>query len=148
LTRLNNMLEKIMKIWYFENTHQDKSNDILYDIVYLCILVEKYSQSKLNQNYTFLNGSSIAGRREYYLLKCILDSTWVYEQSTFIGLVTLYGVRRYLVLLLGVFTIILWLLPNFTIVTLFSCFYFYSFLKTTPSWIYQFGRKNTLHSDW
>jgi len=38
----NNMLEKIMKIWYFENTHRDKSNDVLYDIIYLYILVEKY----------------------------------------------------------------------------------------------------------
>jgi len=51
-----------MKIWYFKNTHRDKSNDILYDIIYLCILVEKYGQSKLDQNYTFLNESSIAGR--------------------------------------------------------------------------------------
>jgi len=42
LNILNNILEKIMKIWYFENTHRDKSNDILYDIIYLCILVEKY----------------------------------------------------------------------------------------------------------
>jgi hypothetical protein len=55
-----------MKIWYFENTHRDESNDILYDIIYLCILVEKCSQSKLGQNCTFSNGSSIAGRREYY----------------------------------------------------------------------------------
>ena len=46
-------LEKIMKIGYFENTHRDKSNDILYDIIYLCILVEKYGQSKLGQNYIF-----------------------------------------------------------------------------------------------
>jgi len=54
-----------MEIWYFENTHWDKSNGILYDIIYLRILVEKYGQSKLGQNYTFSNGSSIAGRREY-----------------------------------------------------------------------------------
>jgi len=46
-----------MKIWYFENTHRDKSNDILYNIIYLCILVEKYGQSKLGQNYIFSNGS-------------------------------------------------------------------------------------------
>jgi len=59
------MLEKIIKIWYFENTHRDKSNDILYDIIYLCILVEKYGQSKLGQNYGFSNDSFIAGRREY-----------------------------------------------------------------------------------
>ena len=39
-----------MKIWYFENTHRDESNDILYDIISLCILVEKYGQSKLGQN--------------------------------------------------------------------------------------------------
>ena len=54
-----------MKIWYFENTHRDGSNAILYDIIYLYILVEKYGQSKLFQNCTFSNGSSIAGRREY-----------------------------------------------------------------------------------
>jgi len=53
-----------MKIWYFENTHRDKSNDILYEIIYLYMLVEKYGQSKLGQNYAFSNGSSIAGRRE------------------------------------------------------------------------------------
>jgi len=45
LNILNNILVKIMKIWYFENTHRDESNDILYDIIYLCILVEKYGQS-------------------------------------------------------------------------------------------------------
>jgi len=28
-----------MKIWYFENTYRDESNDILYDTIYLCILV-------------------------------------------------------------------------------------------------------------
>jgi len=67
LNILNNILEKIMKIWYFENTHRDKSNDILYDIIYLYILVEKYDQSKLGQNYIFLNGSSIARRREYHI---------------------------------------------------------------------------------
>jgi len=54
-----------MKIWYFENTHGVESNDILYDIMYLCILVEKYGQSKLDQNCTFSNGSSIAERKEY-----------------------------------------------------------------------------------
>jgi len=61
---LNNILEKIMKIWYFENTHRDESNGILYDIIYLCILVEEYGQSKLSQNYKFSTESSIAGRRE------------------------------------------------------------------------------------
>ena len=71
---MNNILEKIMKIWYFENTHRDESNDILYDIIYLCILVEKYGQSKLGQNCTFSNGSSIAGRSEYYL------SLWIVEK--------------------------------------------------------------------
>jgi len=65
LNILNNILYKIMKIWYFENTHRDKSNDILYDIIYLCLLVEKYGQSKLGQNYTFSNGSSIAERMKY-----------------------------------------------------------------------------------
>jgi len=56
-----------MKIWYFENTHQDKSNDILYDIIYLCILVEKYGQSKLGQNSRFSNVSTIAERSEYII---------------------------------------------------------------------------------
>ena len=72
---MNNILERIMKIWYFENTHRDESNDILYDIIYLCILVEKYGQSKLGQNYTFLNGSSITGRREYHLLAFSYNKT-------------------------------------------------------------------------
>jgi len=63
---LNNILEKIMKFWYFKNTHRDEFNDILYDISYLCVLVEKYGQSKLGQNYTFSNESSIAGQREYH----------------------------------------------------------------------------------
>jgi len=58
---LNNILEKIMKIWYFENTHRDEYKDILYDIIYLCISVEKYDQSKFGQNFTFSNRSSIAG---------------------------------------------------------------------------------------
>jgi len=58
------MLKKVMKIWYIENTYRDESNDILYDIIYLCILVEKYDQNKLGQNCTFSNESSITGRRE------------------------------------------------------------------------------------
>jgi len=61
---LNNISEKIMKIWYFENTHRDESNDILYDTIYLCVLVEKYGQSKLGQNSRFSNVSTIAGWRE------------------------------------------------------------------------------------
>jgi len=69
LNILNNILEKITKIWYFEITHRDESNDILYDIIYICILVEKYGQSKLGQNCIFSNMSSIAERREYHLLK-------------------------------------------------------------------------------
>ena len=32
-----NLLEKIEKIWYFENIHQDESNNTLYDIIYLYI---------------------------------------------------------------------------------------------------------------
>jgi len=30
-----------MKILHFENIHEDKYNSILYDIIYLCILVKK-----------------------------------------------------------------------------------------------------------
>jgi len=54
-----------MKIWYFKNTHRDESSDIIYDIIYLCILVEKYGQSKLGHNYKFSNRLSIKERREY-----------------------------------------------------------------------------------
>jgi len=50
-----------MKIWYFKNTHWDESNDILYDTIYLCILVEKYGQSKIDQNSKFSNVSTITG---------------------------------------------------------------------------------------
>ena len=53
-----------MKIWYFENTNRDESNDILYDTIYLCVLVEKYGQNKLGQNFRFSNVSTIVGRRE------------------------------------------------------------------------------------
>jgi len=53
-----------MKVLYFENTHRDEFNDVLYDIIYLCILVEKYSESKLCQNCAFLNWSFIVRRRE------------------------------------------------------------------------------------
>jgi len=67
-----------MKIWYFENTDRDESNEILYDIIYLCILVEKYSQNKLGQNSRFSNVSTIAGRREYLLgmTNIIFFSQW------------------------------------------------------------------------
>jgi len=37
---------------------------MLYDIIYPCIVVEKYGQNKLDQNYTFSNRSSITERRE------------------------------------------------------------------------------------
>jgi len=67
-----------MKIFYFENTHRDESNDILYDIIYLCILVEKYGQSKLGQNCIFLIGSSIAGRREYLIWLKVAKSCRAY----------------------------------------------------------------------
>jgi len=39
-----------MRIRYFKNTHRDESNDILYDIIYRYILVEKYGENKLGQN--------------------------------------------------------------------------------------------------
>ena len=35
--------------------------------------MEKYGQSKLSQNCRFLNGSSIAGRKEYLL--CVTEYT-------------------------------------------------------------------------
>jgi len=53
----------------FKNTHLDESNDILYDIIYLYILVEKYSQSKLGQNCRFSNVSTITGWSEYFSKK-------------------------------------------------------------------------------
>jgi len=37
LNILNNILEKIMKIWYFKNSHQNKSNDIIWYYLYLYI---------------------------------------------------------------------------------------------------------------
>jgi len=52
-----------MKNWYLENTHRNESNDILYDIIYFRISVEKYGQNKLCRNFTFSNGSSITGLR-------------------------------------------------------------------------------------
>ena len=59
LNNFTNPLEKFIKIWYFENIHWDESNDILYDIIYLCILVEKYGQKCI-----FSNMSSIIRQRE------------------------------------------------------------------------------------
>jgi len=41
---LNNILEKIMKIWYFENTHWDESNDILW--YYLSLYISRKIWSK------------------------------------------------------------------------------------------------------
>jgi len=38
-----------MKIRYSENIYRDKPNNILHDILYLCILVEKYGQKLLSQ---------------------------------------------------------------------------------------------------
>jgi len=58
-----------MKIWYIENTNRDESNDILYDIIYLCILVKKYGQRKLGQNCIFSNESSIAEQSIILLLR-------------------------------------------------------------------------------
>ena len=49
LNNFINLLEKIIKIWYFENIHWDEFNDILYDIIYHFLLVEKYGQSMLGQ---------------------------------------------------------------------------------------------------
>ena len=40
-----------------------ESNDILYDIIYLRILVEKYGQ-----NYKISSGSSIVGWKEYLFM--------------------------------------------------------------------------------
>jgi hypothetical protein len=45
----NYLLEKIMKIENFENILRDESSNILYDIIYLCMLVEKHGQSMLGQ---------------------------------------------------------------------------------------------------
>jgi len=69
-----------MKIRYFENTHRDKSNDILYDTIYLCVLVEKYDQSKLGQNSKFSNVSTIAKRKEY-IMSCNLLWKCLFEEK-------------------------------------------------------------------
>jgi len=37
-----------MKIYHFKNIYRDEFN-ILYDIIYLCILIERYDQSMLGQ---------------------------------------------------------------------------------------------------
>jgi len=34
-----------MKIWYFENTHRDKSKDILYDIILACLKIYIFMMS-------------------------------------------------------------------------------------------------------
>ena len=58
-----------MKIWYFKNIHRDESKDILYDIIYLYILIKKYDQSKISQTFIFLNKSSITYREGLVYLK-------------------------------------------------------------------------------
>jgi len=94
LNILNNISKKIMKIWYFENTHWDEFNDILYDTIYLCILVEKYGQSKLDQNSRFSKVSTIAGWREYCML---WDLSSFFISKTF-SLSFLFGSSRVQVL--------------------------------------------------
>jgi hypothetical protein len=42
----NSLLVKIMEIWYFKNIHRNKSNKILYDNIYIYILLKKYGQNK------------------------------------------------------------------------------------------------------
>jgi len=49
------LLEKIMKIWYFDNIHRDESNTILYAIFCRYILVENQGQNMLNKQYIFSN---------------------------------------------------------------------------------------------
>jgi len=71
LNILNYVLEKIMKIWYFENTHRDKSNDILYDIISVCILVEKY-EIKITHfqiGHLLRDGGSISQSTETIMVK-------------------------------------------------------------------------------
>ena len=87
LNILNNISEKIMKIWYFENTLRDESNDILYDTIYFCVLVEKYGQSKLDQNSRFSNVSTIAGRREY-------EFSWYLHNSSDILYAEFYAIYQ------------------------------------------------------
>jgi hypothetical protein len=43
------LLLKIIKIEYFENTHQNKSNKILYAYIYIYILLKNYSQGMINE---------------------------------------------------------------------------------------------------
>jgi len=63
-------MKKIIKIWYFKNTHRDEFNDILYNIIYLYILVEKYGQSKFVK-ITYFQMSRIEG---VYIKGTILDT--------------------------------------------------------------------------
>ena len=81
------MLEKIIKIWYFKNTYWNESNDILYDIIYLCILGEKYGQTKLGQNCKFQTDHLLrdGGSNYYFFLQKI---TIISNKNTlgFVGL--------------------------------------------------------------
>jgi hypothetical protein len=43
----NSLLVEIIKIGYFENTHQNKSNKILFAYIY--ILLKKYGQSMISE---------------------------------------------------------------------------------------------------
>jgi hypothetical protein len=45
----NYLLVKFIKIEYFENTHQSKSNKILYANIYIYKLLKKYGQSKMSE---------------------------------------------------------------------------------------------------
>jgi hypothetical protein len=45
----NSLLVNIIKIGYFENTHQNKSNKILYAYIYIYIFLKNYGQSMINE---------------------------------------------------------------------------------------------------
>jgi hypothetical protein len=45
----NYLLVKIIKIRYLENTHQNKSNKIIYIYIYIYILLKKYGQNMISE---------------------------------------------------------------------------------------------------
>jgi hypothetical protein len=43
----NYIIVKNIRIWYFENTHRDESNNILYANIYFYLSVKNYSQNNM-----------------------------------------------------------------------------------------------------
>ena len=69
-----------MKISYLEDTHRDKSNDILYDIIYDFILIEKYG-SKI---YYLSEGSTKLLLRSHFIKVYVLTIPISLQASQFL----------------------------------------------------------------